>query len=47
VLTEIETTHRKLYSLDERFIERFGLAGVPSIVYQEGALLRVDEHVAK
>lgn len=47
VLTEIETTHRKLFSLDERFVERFGLSGVPTIVYQEGALLRVDEHVAK
>lgn len=33
-----------VYLLDERFIERFGLKAVPSIVSQEGLMLRVHEY---
>jgi conjugal transfer pilus assembly protein TraW len=32
-----------VYTLDARFIERFGLRAVPSIVQQEGTQLRVSE----
>ena len=32
-----------VYTLDSRFIERFGLRAVPSIVQQEGTQLRVSE----
>lgn len=45
VLTEREATGRTLYALDERFIERFGLTGIPSIVQQEGPMLRVERYV--
>jgi conjugal transfer pilus assembly protein TraW len=47
VLTERETTHRTLYALDAHFVERFGLEGVPSIVRQEGAQLRVERYVVR
>lgn len=33
-----------VYLLDDRFIERFGLRAVPSIVSQEGLRLRVQEY---
>lgn len=33
-----------VYLLDERFIERFGLRAVPSIVSQDGLRLRVEEY---
>lgn len=45
VLSEREATGRTLYALDERFIERFGLTGIPSIVQQEGSMLRVERYV--
>lgn len=45
VLVERESTGRPLFMLDERFVERFGLRGVPSIVQQEGTRLRVDAYV--
>jgi len=35
----------KVFQLDERFIERFGLRAVPSIVQQEGKQLRVSEYL--
>lgn len=35
----------RVYALDARIIERFGLRSVPSIVQQEGTLLRVQEFV--
>lgn len=47
VLTEREQTGRPLYALDDRFVERFGLRGVPSIVQQQGTRLRVDAHVVR
>jgi conjugal transfer pilus assembly protein TraW len=47
VLTEREETGRPLYALDDRFVERFGLRGVPSIVQQQGTQLRVDAHVIR
>jgi conjugal transfer pilus assembly protein TraW len=39
-----EETHLPLYLLDQRFVERFGLRAVPSIVRQEGNRLRVSEY---
>lgn len=36
---------RRIYALDERLVERFGLRAVPSIVHQEGTQLRVREYV--
>lgn len=47
VLAEREATGRPLYALDERFIERFGLTGIPSIVQQEGSMLRVERYVLR
>jgi len=44
VLEERERTARDLFQLDARFIERFGLRAVPSIVRQEGTMLRVEEY---
>ena len=35
---------RKIFALDQRVVERFGLRAVPSIVQQEGAQLRVREY---
>lgn len=43
VLQQRVQTHRKLFLLDDRFIERFGLQRVPAIVQQEGTMLRVTE----
>lgn len=40
-------THLELYLLDQRFVERFGLRRVPSIVQQQGSLLRVREYAVK
>ena len=37
-------TGRTLYRLDERFVERFGVRAVPTIVTQEGTQLRVTEY---
>jgi conjugal transfer pilus assembly protein TraW len=42
-----ERTQLDLYLLDERFIERFGLQHVPSIVHQEGTMLRVEEFAVR
>ena len=39
-----QRTHLMLYLLDDRFIERFGLRRVPSIVHQEGTMVRVQEY---
>jgi len=47
VLVERESTGRQLYALDERFVERFGLSGIPSIVQQEGTNLRVRRYVVR
>jgi conjugal transfer pilus assembly protein TraW len=44
VLVQRQKTRRPLYLLDARFIERFGLRVVPSIVVQEGNRLRVSEY---
>ena len=35
---------RKIFALDQRIVERFGLRAVPSIVQQEGTQLRVHEY---
>lgn len=40
-------THLELYLLDARFIERFGLQHVPSIVQQDGTQLKVHEYVVR
>jgi conjugal transfer pilus assembly protein TraW len=42
-----EHTSLDLYLLDDRFIERFGLRHVPSIVQQEGTMLRVHEYALR
>ncbi len=47
VLSEREATGRPLYALDARFAERFGIEGIPSIVQQEGSLLKVDRYVLR
>ena len=47
VLVERQATGRALYALDARFVERFGLTGVPSIVQQEGSKLRVQRYVVR
>lgn len=47
VFTERQATQRVLYALDARFVERFGLTGIPSIVQQEGSNLRVERHVLR
>lgn len=47
VLTERKATGRPLYALDARFVERFGLTGIPSIVQQEGTNLRVERYVVR
>jgi conjugal transfer pilus assembly protein TraW len=47
VLTERQSTQRLLYALDARFVERFGLKGIPSIVQQEGTNLRVERYVVR
>jgi len=39
-----QRTKLTLYLLDERFIERFGVKRVPSIVHQEGTMVRVQEY---
>jgi conjugal transfer pilus assembly protein TraW len=44
VLSERRSRKRDLYILDARFIERFGLQVVPSIVEQDGLQLRVSEY---
>lgn len=44
VLTARRNRQVLVYLLDERFIERFGLKAVPSIVTQEGLQLRVEEY---
>jgi conjugal transfer pilus assembly protein TraW len=47
VLAARQRTHLNLYLLDQRFIERFGLQHVPSIVQQEGTMLKVHEYVVR
>ena len=47
VFEEREKTHLELFLLDQRFIERFGLRAVPSIVSQEGDQLRITEYLVK
>jgi len=42
-----ERNHVEVYLLDARFIERFGLQRVPSIVQQDGTMLRVHEYVVR
>jgi conjugal transfer pilus assembly protein TraW len=44
VLNERRSRKRDLYILDARFVERFGLQSVPSIVEQDGLQLRVSEY---
>lgn len=44
VLTARRNRQVLVYLLDDRFIERFGLKAVPSIVTQEGLQLRVEEY---
>lgn len=44
VLTARRNRQVLVYLLDERFIERFGLKAVPSIVSQDGLRLRVEEY---
>lgn len=38
---------RRIYALDPRIVERFGLRAVPSIVQQEGNRLRVREYALR
>jgi len=40
-------TKIELYLLDDRFVERFGLQHVPSVVQQEGTMLRVREYAVR
>jgi conjugal transfer pilus assembly protein TraW len=40
-------TQLDLYLLDDRFVERFGLERVPSVVQQEGTMLRVHEYAVR
>jgi len=40
-------TKLDLYLLDSRFVERFGLMHVPSVVQQEGTMLRVREYAVR
>jgi conjugal transfer pilus assembly protein TraW len=44
VLTARRNRQVLVYLLDDRFIERFGLKAVPSIVSQDGLKLRVEEY---
>lgn len=44
VYTTRQSSGLSVFMLDSRFIERFGLQAVPSIVKQEGVQLRVDEY---
>lgn len=47
VLLRMRAEQRRLYLLDERVVERFGLEAVPSIVKQEGNRLRVKEYAVE
>jgi hypothetical protein len=47
VLVQRKETKRQLYLLDAHFAERLGVKGVPSIVEQEGAMLRVSEYAIR
>jgi conjugal transfer pilus assembly protein TraW len=47
VMEARERTHLKLFLLEARIVERFGLQRVPSIVQQEGTMLKVHEYVAR
>lgn len=44
VLLKMQLEKKKLYLLDKRVVERFGLRSAPSIVKQEGNRLRVTEY---
>jgi hypothetical protein len=47
VLVQRKETKRQLYLLDAHFAERLGVKGVPSIIEQEGAMLRVSEYAIR
>ncbi len=47
VLRVRERTSVPVFLLDPRFIERFGLRAVPSVVQQEGNRLRVSEYLVE
>jgi hypothetical protein len=47
VLVQRKETKRQLYLLDSHFAERLGVKGVPSIIEQEGAMLRVSEYAIR
>ena len=47
VFVQRKESKRQLYLLDEHFAERLGLRGVPAIVEQEGAMLRVREYAIR
>lgn len=47
VFIQRKETKRQLYLLDEHFAERLGVRGVPSIIEQEGSMLRVREYAIR
>jgi conjugal transfer pilus assembly protein TraW len=47
VYVQRKATKRQIFILDEHFAERLGLRGVPSIVEQEGTMLRVREYAIR
>lgn len=47
VYVQRKESKRQLFRLDEHFAERLGLRGVPSIVEQEGTMLRVREYAIR
>jgi conjugal transfer pilus assembly protein TraW len=44
VLEARQRTNRAVYQLDARFIERFGVRAVPSVIEQAGTMLKVTEY---
>jgi conjugal transfer pilus assembly protein TraW len=47
VFLERRSSKRQLYLLDAHFAERLGVKGVPSIIEQEGVMLRVREYAIR
>jgi conjugal transfer pilus assembly protein TraW len=47
VYVQRKATKRQIFILDEHFAERLGLRGGPSIVEQEGTMLRVREYAIR
>lgn len=47
VFLERKASKRQLYLLDGHFAERLGVRGVPSIIEQEGSMLRVREYAVR